>query len=435
MSDQSNKRLLVVQVAGLGWDLAQDVASDGIMGRAWIPMETVFPAVTSTVQASFRTGVLPAEHGIVANGWMDRSLRRTFFWEQSAALVQGERIWSDFRESDKRVAMLYWQQSLGEFVDTLLSPAPIHRHHGGMIDATYAIPGGLYEKLAERVGRDFALRNYWGPLASVRSSEWIAEATAALLKEDAYAPDLCLTYLPGLDYDLQRYGPDHPRSADSVRSVRQHLAKLLQAAEDREYDWLVFGDYAIVKAEKPVFINRRLRDAGWMATREVNGRFYPDPYTSRAFAVVDHEVAHIYLQSNGDKDTVRSLLLDSDGVEDVLDPRKDIRALDHPRSGDLIAVANDGAWFAYDWWDKRSEAPDYAGHVDIHNKPGFDPGELFWGWPPGRTSIDATKIGGTHGKNGKDRRVAIAASYDTGSPKTLLDLSKAVGEWLQRFAR
>ncbi len=421
----------MVQVAGLGWDLVQARWQGTILGREWEPMESVFPAVTCTVQASFRTGVPVGRHGIVANGWMDRDLRRTFFWEQSAALVGGPRIWSDFRESGNRVAMLFWQQSLGEAVDTVLSPAPIHKHHGGLIDATYALPEGLYDTVAERVGEKFNLRNYWGPMASVRSSRWIAKATAELLQDEALAPDLCLTYLPGLDYDLQRFGPGHPRSDSAIQSVEQQLKDLLEAATAAGYDWLVFGDYAIVRAEKPVFLNRSLRNAGWMATREIAGRSYPDMHTSRAVAVVDHEIAHIYLRNPGDAGEAGACLLDTEGVKSVLNPgeQKD-RGLIHPRGGDLIAVAEDGDWFAHDWWTDRREAPDYAGHVDIHNKPGFDPRELFWGWPPGSVSLDASRVGGTHGRTGKGREVALAASYDVGSPQTLLDLSNAVGESL-----
>lgn len=432
MSDKTQRRLLVVQVAGLGWNLVQSHGQGSILGQNWAPMETVFPAVTCTVQATFRTGTTPERHGIVANGWMDRSLRRTFFWEQSAALVGGPRIWSDFRDTGRRVAMLYWQQSLGEAVDRVLSPAPIHKHHGGLVDATYSVPEGLYDTLVERVGRKFNLRNYWGPMASVRSSEWIAAATAELLKDEALSPDLCLTYLPGLDYDLQRFGPGHPRSNSAMQSIDQQLTQLLETAASTGYDWLVFGDYAIVRAQNPVFINRGLNDSGWMTTREVAGRAYPDLHTSRAFAVVDHEVAHIYLRDPNDADAVRSCLLNTEGIESVLnhDEQKE-RSLVHPRGGDLIAVAEDGNWFTYDWWTDRRKAPDYAGHVDIHNKPGFDPRELFWGWPPGSVSLDASRVGGTHGRTGKGREVAVAASYDAGSPQTLLDLSMAVGEWLQ----
>jgi len=435
MTTDSNKRLLVVQTAALGWDFVQANNVPPPMGREWRALETVFPAVTCTVQASFRTATPPAQHGVVANGWMDRALRRTFFWEQSAALVDGERTWSGFRAAGHRVAMLYWQQSLGESVDVLLSPAPVHKHHGGMIDATASRPADLYATLAARVGMPFKLRMYWGPMASVRSSDWIARATAELLKDRVSAPDLCLTYLPGLDYDLQRYGPDHARSHAAMQAVHGQLTHLLETAESAGYAWVVFGDYAIVPARRAVFPNRALLDAGFLSTRDVSGRQYVDLHNSRAFAVVDHEVAHVYIRDADDYGAVRRCLVELAGVEAVLDAAgQDAAGMGHARGGEMAAVAEDGAWFAYDWWTARSQAPDYAGHVDIHNKPGFDPRELFWGWPPGSVSLDASRVGGTHGKAGAQRKVAMAASCDMGAPQTLLDLSRSVKGWLAAYA-
>ena len=51
--------------------------------------------------------------------------------------------------------------------------------------------------------------------------------------------------------------------------------------------------------------------------------------------------------------------------------------LNHHRAGDLIATACADRWFSYDWWLNDEVAPDYARTVDIHNKPGYDPRELF----------------------------------------------------------
>ncbi|HBP23745.1 MAG TPA: alkaline phosphatase family protein, partial [Planctomycetes bacterium] len=36
------------------------------------PIEPVLPAVTCSVQATYLTGKLPREHGVVANGWYYR---------------------------------------------------------------------------------------------------------------------------------------------------------------------------------------------------------------------------------------------------------------------------------------------------------------------------------------------------------------------------
>jgi predicted AlkP superfamily pyrophosphatase or phosphodiesterase len=129
----TNAKLLVVQVAGLGHAFAQQHRL-ACIGAAFQSMETVFPAVTCSVQASFRTATLPAAHGVVSNGIYCRRLRRTAFWEQSAALVEGPRIWDDFRRRGRKTAVLFWQQSLGEAADIILSPAPIQKHQGGMME-------------------------------------------------------------------------------------------------------------------------------------------------------------------------------------------------------------------------------------------------------------------------------------------------------------
>lgn len=428
---KKKRRLLVVQVAGLGWDFVCRSDSQALLGQPFRSAATVFPAVTSTVQATFRTATLPAQHGVVANGWMERELRKVFFWEQSSTLVQGKRVWEPLRAKGGRVALLYWQQSLGEAVDVLLSPAPIHTHHGSMLEATYSRPDGLYDRLVTRLGGPFALRHYWGPMASVRSSDWISRATAAVLHDCGAQPDLCLTYLPGLDYDLQRYGPDHVKGQAAWSAVRTQLERLLLSAAETGYDWLVYGDYAIVAATRgAVRLNLALRQDGWLQTRRIGRRLYADLHASRAFAVPDHEVAHVYVSDPSDAPAVEACVRAVAGVEQVMGSaaRRDA-GLDHRRSGELVAVAAPGAWFTYDWWEHGREAPDYARHVDIHSKPGFDPRELFWGWPPGCVSLDTGRVGGTHGRTGDGRDVAIAASCGLGSVDNVLGLARWIGEW------
>ncbi len=398
------RRLLAVQAAALGWDLVQRYGAEAGLPRdlLFAPLIAPFPAVTCTAQATFRTAAGTASHGIVGNGWLDRESRKTTFWEQSAALVRGPRFWQEARAAGVRVAMLFWQQSLGEEVDMVLSPAPIHKHGGGMLDTCYSRPAHLYGALSKRLGAPFRLRHYWGPLASVRGSRWIARATAEVLSGDlAPAPDLCMTYLPALDYDLQRHGPGHARARLALAALTEDL-KLLQAAcEQHGYEMVVFGDYAIreVKGEA-LFPNRRLREAGWLQVREVAGRCYPDLYASRAVAVVDHQVAHVYVQKQQDLAAVRDVFEKMSGLDTILDRSdQEVAGVAHARGGELLLVAAPQRWFAYPWWTRHGEEPDYAGHVDIHNKPGYDPCELFFGgWPPGSVSRDTRRIRGSHGR-------------------------------------
>ncbi len=429
MSDK--KKLLVVQVAGLGCNIVAGHGLEQWGDLKFRPMQSVFPAVTCTVQAAFRTGVSPDRAGMPGNGFYDRKLGKVMFWEQSSALVTGERIWEEFRAAGKTVAMLFWQQSLGETVDMVLSPAPIHKHHGGMIQDCYSQPDDLYGKIRNELGRGFDLKYYWGPMASVKSSQWITEATAYMLGVND-APDLCMMYLPGLDYDLQRYGVASEKSKAALKDVFGQLNLLKSVADDNGYEIVVFGDYAIVDVDKgPVYLNRVLRNAGYMVMREVDGMLYPDFYESRAFAVVDHEVAHIYVKHEDEKDVVAALLRKVEGVESVKDTFDEhaFEMNDH-NAGDLIAVTEDGYWFAYPWWENAKQAPEYAAHVDIHSKPGYDPCELFFGKVPWKVSVDAGRIKGSHGKIGAGREVCwVSTLWDSGV-EDLLGLSERVKEFL-----
>lgn len=420
-------RWLVVQVAALGHDLATTHPALAGLGLTFHPMDAAYPALTCTAQASFRTATPPARHGMVANGLFHRDLARALFWEQSAALVEGPRIWDACRAAGRRVAMLFWQQSLGESVDLLLSPAPIHKHGGGLVESVYAKPAGLYDRLRGRVGRPFRLHRYWGPLASPAASDWIADATVALLDDTELAPDLCFTYLPALDYDLQRYGPRSPRIAASLKALAGELERLRDAAARHGYALLVFGDYAIGPVNRAACPNRVLREAGLLNTRTVGGRLYADLADSAAFAMVDHEVAHVYVRVPDMVGAVARVLNAMEGVECVMDRAAQKAAgLDHPRGGDLLIQALPGFWFAYPWWTQDREAPDYAGHVDIHNKPGYDPCELFFGWPPGTVSRNPNRVLGSHGRADATRRATWTATADLGQPATLVELAAAL---------
>lgn len=421
------KKLLVIQVAGLGHAFALRNGVETLAGMTLQSMQSGFPAVTCTAQATLRTGLSVAGHGMVANGFFDEAFCKPRFWEQSAKLVSGSRIWDDFRARGGTVGLFFIQQSLGESVDCVLSPAPIHTHGGGLIMGCYAQPPMLEGAFQRAAGRPFKLHHYWGPLASVKASTWIADALAGFLG-DAHAPDLIFSYLPGLDYDLQRFGPDHPKSRRALQVTQRDLEKLVAAAQKQGYDVVVFGDYAITPVTRaPVYLNRALRDAGFMQVRMLKGMAYPDFYASRAFAVVDHQVALIHCPDPAAHEAVRSCLQALPGVAEVwAATERAAHQVDHPRGGDLMAVAEAGTWFAYPWWHGNAEAPDYACHVDIHNKPGFDPCELFFGRNPFHVSMDAARIKGTHGRT---ETTAFASTLAL-APHDLTALAQALKNWL-----
>jgi hypothetical protein len=408
------RKLLVVSVAGLDAGTASGLTG---LDAPFSPLRPTFPAVTCAAQAAFRTGLPASGHGMTGNGFFDHRLRKAFFWEQSSALVDGSRFWEQLRHSGGTVGLLFWQQAMGEEADVIVTPAPIHKHHGGMILDCYSQPAGLYPRLRARLG-EFPLHRYWGPFASPSVGNWIAEATADVMAHEA--PDLLLTYLPTLDYDFQRYGPTHRQSQPSIAMLNRQLQDLLKAARETGYEWMIWGDYAIEPCTGGAsFPNRALRDAGLLACREVRGRLYADLNASRAFALVDHAVAQVYAKSPSDAVAAREVLRDLPGVGKIVakgqsegDPQwRDAEEMaGNPRAGDLVLIAAAGSWFAYPWWTTGREAPDYARHVDIHNKPGYDPCELTKKWIPPGIGTDPTRVRGTHGRT--DRPAAWACSWD-----------------------
>ena len=424
----ADSRLLVLQVAALGYDfLCKNANATQFNGYDVYALESLFPALTCPVQATMRTGMLPYAHGMVMNGTYSRNLKKPMFWEQSSALVEGPRIWTNMREHGKKVGMLFWQQSLGEDIDVLLSPAPIHTHGGGMIEDVYSQPENLYARLVTRMKKKFKLSSYWGPLASRKSSEWITHATIEIMSDSDSAPDVLFSYIPHLDYALQKYGPHSSKAREAYIKVESLLVQLIETARQNGYEILVYGDYAMGEVDHAEFPNRLLVQHGFLHTRNIKGKLYPDWYASDAFAVVDHEIAHVYTRNPHVSDAVVSLFSECSGIDMILtgDAKKEY-AIHHPLSGDIVLTSAENTWFAYPWWSNSRNAPDYASHIDIHNKPGYDPCELFFGKHPFAVSSDTSKIRGSHGKNINGRECAIFSTLDVFDGMTFIDVCSRI---------
>ncbi|MFC5379942.1 nucleotide pyrophosphatase/phosphodiesterase family protein [Aquipuribacter nitratireducens] len=347
------------------------------------PLGTVLPAVTCSAQSTFLTGLPPAEHGAVGNGWYFRDLGEVHLWRQHNRLVGGEKVWETARRHvpGYRAVNVCWWYAMGMSTDVTVTPRPIYHADGRKSPDCYVRPPALHDELVAELG-EFPLFTYWGPTASIESTRWIVGATRGLMP----GADLTMAYVPHLDYDLQRHGPRSRQARRAAADLDAALAPLLDDARDQGVTVVALSEYGITEVSRPVDVNRVLRREGLLEVHTQAGMEYLDPWTSRAFAVADHQVAHVYVRDADDVERVAALLREVPGVEQVLDgPGKRAAGLDHERAGELVLVAEPDAWFTYYYWLDDARAPDFARGVEIHRKPGYDPAELFFD-PADRTA-------------------------------------------------
>lgn len=418
--------LLLLNAVGLTSRLLPHAPRLAALAQAgWVrPLREVFPAVTCTAQATLLTGTTPTHHGIVANGWLFRDTAEVRFWQQSNCLLQAEPLYSTAtkRSPSFRCAKLFWWFNQGAHVTFSVTPKPHYAADGNKAFGITGTPDGLSESLERELG-PFPFPTFWGPMAGKGCTAWIARCATALLRDER--PHLTLVYLPHLDYDPQRHGPQGCDMARLTRELDDACAPLLDQAKLQGARVWVISEYGHVQVDQPIFPNRALRKANLLRVRPGPFGEILDPFTSRALAVCDHQLAHVYVRHPNDVPQVRDVLAELPGVARVVsgDERESL-GLRHERSGEVILLSQPNAWFAYPFWLDDRHAPDYARTVDIHRKPGFDPCELFLDpkllWPKGRVirrliqkklgfrtlfdviPLDATLVRGSHGLQAGD---------------------------------
>jgi predicted AlkP superfamily pyrophosphatase or phosphodiesterase len=374
------KPVLLVDVVGLTPRLLGDRTPNLLeLGKrgAMAPMTAILPAVTCSAQATMLTGLAPSGHGAVGNGWFDRASGEVALWRQSNALVDGEKVYEAAKRLDRSFtcAKIFWWWNLGAAVDWSITPRPFYPADGRKIPATYAWPTEFGADLEGALG-PFPFFDFWGPKSGLPSSRWIADAAIRTLEK--HKPGLTLVYLPHLDYDFQRFGPDDPRSLRAVEEIDAVFGDLRAAAEKAGAEIVAVSEYGIRSVETPIDVNRALRRSGLLAARATPAGEVLDVFGSRAFAVADHQIAHVYARSRDALEHARAVVLAMPEVECLLEAEERRAAgLDHPRAGDLVAIARSNAWFTYYYWLEEGAEPDFARTVDIHRKPGYDPCELF----------------------------------------------------------
>ncbi|MGV2826577.1 alkaline phosphatase family protein [Myxosarcina sp. GI1(2024)] len=337
----------------------------------------VLPAVTCTAQATYYTGTNPSEHGIVANGWYFRDECEVKLWRQSNHLVEAPKIWDKARslDPDFTCANIFGWYNMYSSVDYAVTPRPMYPADGRKIPDIYTEPMELRSWLQSELGQ-FPLFDFWGPKTSIKSSQWIAECAQKI--EFKYSPTLTLIYLPHLDYCLQKIGTEPQEIARDLREIDNLCKDAIEFYEARGAKVIVLSEYGITPVSKPIHINRLLRQQNLISVREELGREILIPGASKAFSVADHQIAHLYINDSTCLNKVKKLLENTPGIDLVLEREtKPKYHLDHPRSGELVAVAESDAWFTYYYWLDDTLAPDFARTVDIHRKPGYDPVELF----------------------------------------------------------
>ena len=432
------KRTALLNVVGLTAPLLErmpKLRGFALHGRV-SSITPTFPAVTCTAQSTYLTGLEPAQHGIVGNGWYNRELAEVHFWKQSNRLVHGPRLWEVLREISPgfTCANLFWWYNMYSTVDYSITPRPMYPADGRKIFDIYTAPFSIRTEIKKDLG-EFPFRNFWGPAAGIESSRWIADSAKWI--EERYRPDLSLIYLPHLDYNLQKLGPTDPAIASDLEQLDRLVDDLIAFLKGRDIKVAIVSEYGITEVDRPIHLNRVFREQGWIAIKDELGLEMIDCGASKVFAVADHQVAHIYVNDHTLISRAREIVVQQPGVALVLDQF-------HPRAGEFVAVADEQSWFTYYYWLDDSVAPDFARTVDIHRKIGYDPVELFIDpaikFPAPRVAsfllkkklglrgllsvipLDAKLVRGSHGRKpeqAKDRPVLIVEDEIEGIAREL----------------
>lgn len=365
-------RLAVLNIVGLSKSLLGENAQGITAFAEKHGLQTytpAFPALTTTAQSSILTGTPPEKHGIVANGWYDRESAEVRFWKQSNHIVHGEKIWDTLRKTIPgfTCAKLFWWYNMHSTADFTITPRPLYLADGSKHFDIHTQPMDMRDELKADLGL-FPFPAFWGPAAGIASSEWIA--ASAKWVEQKHSPTLSLVYLPHLDYCLQKDGPTAPNIPAEVRTIDRVVTDLISYYESRSIRVMLLSEYGISPVDQPIHLNRLFREKGWLSIKDELGRETLDYGGCKAFAVADHQIAHVYVNDPAILPEVRALLETTAGIDEI-------RPQNHPRAGDLIAIAKPNAWFTYYYWTDDAKAPDFARTIDIHRKPGYDPCELF----------------------------------------------------------
>ncbi len=375
------------------------------------PLKPPFPAVTCPVQASMTTGTNPSEHGVIANGFYwrgnpdDKPYEGVEMWTAWSSVVEKPRLWETLKASNPKLKTAVWFPLLvkGCGADFVCTPAPIHNPDGSESLWCYTVPEAMYGELRDELGH-FPLKHFWGPLANIQGTEWIVSSFLHVAEKKS--PDFSYIYLPHLDYAGQKYGPNSDEAKQACMELDKQLGRLFDQLDNDSATWLIASEYTINQVDHVTYPNRVLREAGLLKIRvDEQGKERIDFKNTKAWALVDHQHSHIFVNDHTttDIENVIKLFEGHEGIDQILHGDSLAEAgLAHDRSGDVVLASSPNSWQAYYWWLDDSHAPEFARQVDIHNKPGYDPVELFFD-PAlmkehgGGIPLNAELVKGSHG--------------------------------------
>lgn len=362
-----------------------------------------FPAVTWSVETNMLTGRLADEHGVIGNGFYWRDTHEVEMWTAWNDKILRPQIWDTLHQHNPKLTSAVWfpMLSKGSGADYICMPKPVHNPDGSESLWCYTRPVELYGTLRDTFGH-FPLKHFWGPLANILSTKWIAE-TAALAMRD-FQPNFFFIYLPHLDYAAQKTGPDSPQALAAVKELDEVLGKLFEegnaAFGGKQPLWLIASEYVITAVDHVTYPNRTLREAGLLTVKDDGEGELIDFASTPAWALVDHQFSHVFVKDADPAtiDKVAKLFRSQPGIAEVLvgDERAKY-GINHERSGEIILVSTPNSWQAYYYWLDDAKAPKFARTVDIHRKPGYDPVELHFDFATKSIPLDATLVKGSHG--------------------------------------
>lgn len=261
-----------------------------------------FPPVTWPSQATVLTGKPPSQHGIIANGFFWRVKNEVEMWTAWNEVIQAPQVWDILKQShpDLKTAAWFPMLAKGCNADFVCMPAPIHKPDGSEDLWCHTKPQEFYGELLEQLGH-FPLHHFWGPMANINSSKWILDS--ALITAKKYSPDFWYIYLPHLDYAAQKLGPDSDAAKTALTELDDAIGEFAQKMQCLfdNLQWLAISEYVIGEVDHVTYPNRILRDEGLLKVKIIDDREHLDFDNSDAWALVDHQFSHIFVNGRDAK--------------------------------------------------------------------------------------------------------------------------------------